>query len=216
MATYKFQGSNTSQVYAGAQTWTLDMGSLSNAVVETSMTYQLTFAGTCKADLVIGGTTYPFVASSNWGTSAAAWSGSTTVTAACAAAIGSGAAVQLKCTRTSGNTTIPANSTYAFTVTYTVATTACGAPTTTTLSTSVAEADPSLSWSGASSGVNNTITGYEIQYCDSSNGSSWGSWNALSTVSSTATSGSTTVALPTTRGYYRKYRIRTQGTAGSS
>lgn len=79
----------------------------------------------------------------------------------------------------------------------------------------MAEGNAALSWSGASAGTNNAITGFEIQYSDSSNNADWGSWTALSTVSSSASSGSLSVAPPATRGSYRRFRIRTQGAAGS-
>lgn len=94
--------------------------------------------------------------------------------------------------------------------------TACGAPTSCSVSSTVAEGNVTLSWSGASSGTNNSITSYEIQYSDSSNNSTWGSWTALTTVSTSATSGSVSVAPPATRGYYRRFQIRTLGSAGSS
>jgi hypothetical protein len=97
-------------------------------------------------------------------------------------------------------------------ITYeTAARTAPGAPTTAYLSASVAETDPTLHWSGASHGVNNNIFGYEIQYADSADGSTWGAWTYLKSVNNPSLSGSTTVALPATRGYYRKYRIKSLG-----
>lgn len=80
----------------------------------------------------------------------------------------------------------------------------------------LASDDVTLSWSGANAGIQNAIKAYEIQYRDSSNGSSWGSWTALKTVTSTATSGSTSVSPPSTAGYYRQFRVRVQGAAGSS
>ena len=92
----------------------------------------------------------------------------------------------------------------------------CGAPTTASFSVSLAESAPTLSYSGASSGVANAITGYEIEYAESSDNSTWGSWTALKTVTNSSTSGTTTVNLSSTRGNYRKYRIRTRGAAGSS
>lgn len=94
-------------------------------------------------------------------------------------------------------------------------TTACGAPSACSVSATLSEGNVTLSWSGASSGVNNSVTGYEIQYSESSNNSSWGSWTALTTVSSTGASGSLSVAPPSTRGYYRRFQVRTQGSAGS-
>lgn len=95
-------------------------------------------------------------------------------------------------------------------------TTACGAPTACAVNDALSTGNVTLSWSGATAGTANAISGYEIQYRDSSNGSTWGSWSALKTVSSTATSGSLSVAPPSTAGYYRQFRVRTQGAAGSS
>ena len=94
-------------------------------------------------------------------------------------------------------------------------TTACGAPSACSVSPTVAEGSAALSWSGASGGTNNAITGFEIQYSDSSNNNDWGSWTALSTVSSSSASGSLSVAPPSTRGSHRRFRVRTQGSAGS-
>lgn len=93
---------------------------------------------------------------------------------------------------------------------------ACGAPTTCELSATLATGNVTLSWSGAKAGTGNAITGYEVQRCESANGSAWGSWSTLKTVSTTATSGSLSVAPPSTAGNYYKYRVRTQGKAGSS
>ncbi|WDU78956.1 hypothetical protein [Lysinibacillus sp. G01H] len=95
-------------------------------------------------------------------------------------------------------------------------TTACGAPTSCTVSPTLAEGDVTLSWSGASGGINNTISSYEIQYSDSADNITWGAWTALTTVTTTASSGSVSVAPPSTRGNYRRFRVRTRGTAGAS
>lgn len=104
---------------------------------------------------------------------------------------------------------------YSVTLNYT-AYTACGAPTSCSVSSTLAEGAVTLSWSGATSGTNNTISSYEIQYSESSDNSSWGSWTALTTVSTTATSGSVSVSPPSTRGYYRRFQVHTRGAAGSS
>ena len=95
-------------------------------------------------------------------------------------------------------------------------TTACGAPTACSVSATVSEGNATLSWSGASGGTNNGITSYEIQYSESSNNSSWGSWTALTTVSTSTASGSVSVAPPSTRGHYRRFQVRTRGSAGAS
>jgi hypothetical protein len=84
------------------------------------------------------------------------------------------------------------------------------------VSATLSENAVTLSWSGASGGTNNAVTGYEIQYRESSNNSAWGAWTALVTVSTTAASGSASVSPPSTRGYYRQFQIRTLGAAGSS
>lgn len=103
------------------------------------------------------------------------------------------------------------------TVTLTTRTpTACGAPTSATVSPSLAESSPTLSYSGAAPGTLNAISAYEIEYADSTNNSTWGSWTALDVVSNTGTSGSVAVAVPSTRGNYRVYRIRTRGAAGAT
>lgn len=94
--------------------------------------------------------------------------------------------------------------------------TLCHAPTAASVAPSLCENDPTLSASGAAGGSANAITGYEIQYAESANGTTYGAWTALKTVWTTGTSLSTTVTLPSVRAYSRKYRLRTLGTAGSS
>lgn len=98
----------------------------------------------------------------------------------------------------------------------TTATTACSAPTALSVNSTLAEGNVTLSWSGAGAGTANSISSYLIQYRDSSDNSNWGSWTNLQTVSSTSSSGTLSVSPPSIRGYYRQYRIRTQGSAGSS
>lgn len=94
--------------------------------------------------------------------------------------------------------------------------TACGAPTSCSVSPTVGEGNVTLTWSGASDGTNNSITSYEIQYSDSSDNVTWGSWTSLTTVTTSAASGSLSVAPPATRGYYRRFQVRTRGSAGAS
>lgn len=102
------------------------------------------------------------------------------------------------------------------TLVYTETTSACGAPTSISVSSSIAESSVRLSWTGATAGTGNSITGYDIYARDSSNNSSWGSWSLIKSISSTSTSASTDVALNATRGNYRQYSIVTKGSAGSS
>ena len=75
-----------------------------------------------------------------------------------------------------------------------------------------------ISWSGAKGVTSNTINSYYIQYCTSTDNSTWGGWAGLKTVESTATSGNVTIDLSSKvdRGKYVKFRIRTQGSAGST
>jgi len=94
--------------------------------------------------------------------------------------------------------------------------TACGAPTVCSVSAALAEGNVTLSWSGATNGAGNAITSYEIQYSDSPDNSTWGDWTALTTVSTSATNGSLSVSPPSSRGNYRRFRIRTRGAAGAS
>lgn len=95
-------------------------------------------------------------------------------------------------------------------------TTACGAPTSCSVSATLSEGGITLSWSGASGGTNNTIAGYEIQYSDSTDNATWGAWTTLTTVTTSATSGSVATSPPSTRGNYRRFQVRTQGVAGAS
>ena len=90
----------------------------------------------------------------------------------------------------------------------------CSAPTSASLSASVSEGNTSVSFSGATGGTNNQIMGYVVEYAESSNGSTWGAWGGRKTVNSTSGSGSFSVSPPTTRGYYRKFRVYTLGSAG--
>lgn len=94
--------------------------------------------------------------------------------------------------------------------------TACGSPTACSVNATLSEGNVTLSWSGASGGTNNAISSYEIQYSDSADNSTWGTWTALTTVTTTATSGSVSAAPPSTRGYYRRFQVRTRGAAGAS
>jgi len=94
--------------------------------------------------------------------------------------------------------------------------TACGAPTICAVSPTVGEGNVTLSWSGASGGTNNSITSYEIQYSDSSNNTTWGNWLSLTTVTTSTGSGSLSVSPPATRGNYRRFQVRTRGSAGAS
>jgi hypothetical protein len=96
--------------------------------------------------------------------------------------------------------------------------TKCTAPTTFTVSANNFDTTITISWSGASGGTNNAINSYSIQYSLSSNNSSWGDWITLQNISTTKTSYtfSKNVSSIISRGQYVKFRIRTQGSAGTS
>jgi hypothetical protein len=87
--------------------------------------------------------------------------------------------------------------------------TACGAPTAVSISaTNVAPgAAMTLSWSGASAGISNGITGYQIYQSDSEGGS----YSHIATVSTSAGSGSTTVTAPSGNGSSYYYKVLTLG-----
>ena len=91
--------------------------------------------------------------------------------------------------------------------------TACGAPASLSLATTSSTGENvRLSWSGASEGINNRVSGYEVQRRESTNNSSWGSWSSLGTTNNTYLS----VAPPATAGNYYQYQVRTLGSAGAS
>lgn len=92
-------------------------------------------------------------------------------------------------------------------------TSACGAPSNVELSAATSYgSNVTLFWKAGTAGTDNAITGYEVQRCESSNGSSWGSWSTLTTTTATSLS----VEPPATYGKYYRYRVRTRGTAGAS
>lgn len=93
---------------------------------------------------------------------------------------------------------------------YESAATRCTAPSAVSIASNVAGDATTLSWSDAKAGSYNAITSYYIEYADSSDGVSWADWNYYYTVSTSATYGSISVALPGT-GKYRKFRIWTFG-----
>lgn len=92
----------------------------------------------------------------------------------------------------------------------------CGQPTSISISPSVAETSATLTWSGATGGGANSITGYEIEYSDSADGENWGAWQALAIEASSSGSGARTVDPPPTRGDFRRFRIRTRGALGEA
>lgn len=91
--------------------------------------------------------------------------------------------------------------------------TACGAPTSPTVSATLSRGAVTLSWGAGSAGTNNSVTGYDVQQRESTDGSSWGSWATVS--GSPVTGTSLDVTPPGTVGNYYQYRVRTRGSAGS-
>ena len=91
--------------------------------------------------------------------------------------------------------------------------TACGEPTSPAVSATLSRGAVKLSWGAGSAGTNNSVTGYDVQQRESSDGSSWGSWATVS--GSPVTGTSLDVTPPGTVGSYYQYRVRTRGSAGS-
>ena len=124
-------------------------------------------------------------------------------------------AVSFQASGTSYSTSIIVFDLY-LSISYEIAVSSATAPTTVKVSSTVAEGAVTLSWSGASGGTQNAITGYQIQYNNSSDGVNWGDWVPAATVATSAGSGSVSMAVNDTRGAYRQWRIRTCGAAGES
>ena len=104
------------------------------------------------------------------------------------------------------------------TINWAARTTAAAAPTSLYVNDTVAENDVLLSWFGATAGINNTIIGYEVEFSDSSNNSTWGAWEFLGYINTTSQEGrgNALVSPPPVRGNFRRFRMRTRGAAGTS
>lgn len=89
-----------------------------------------------------------------------------------------------------------------------------GEPTSPRVAATVSRDAVELSWGAGSAGTGNSVTGYDVQYRESSDGSSWGSWTTAS--GSPVTGTKLNVAPSGTVGNYRQYRVRTRGSAGES
>lgn len=98
------------------------------------------------------------------------------------------------------------------TINWAIRYTSCSAPTSVSVNktTAIPGANITLSWSGAKAGTQNSIIGYDIQYSEGSG------WKDYGSISSSSTSGSTSVKISSSRGTYRAWRMRTKGSAGSS
>lgn len=91
--------------------------------------------------------------------------------------------------------------------------TACGVPTSPAVSQTISRGAVTLSWGAGSAGTNNSVTGYDVERRESTDGSSWGSWATVS--GSPVTGVRLDVTPPDTVGSYYQYRVRTRGSAGS-
>lgn len=104
-------------------------------------------------------------------------------------------------------------------ITYTTYT-ACGAPTSVTASGTITPSGSfTVSWSGASAGTSNSITGYRVYWYITQNGTapSTSAYTNYTDVSSTAISGSKSITLSgATRGYKVVCGVITMGSAGAS
>ena len=98
--------------------------------------------------------------------------------------------------------------------------TSCSAPTSVTASGIVApNGEVTVSWSGASGGTSNSISGYDIYWRITSEGSapSTGTNSGSKSVSTTSSSGSTKINIGNaTRGHTVVFGVVTKGSAGSS
>ena len=101
--------------------------------------------------------------------------------------------------------------------------TACTSPTSVSASGYVKPGGSfTVSWSGAAGGTNNSINGYDVYYRVASSatapGTTSGTYTGKTSISSTATSGSTTITVSSdvVRGHIVVCGVVTKGTAGSS
>lgn len=98
--------------------------------------------------------------------------------------------------------------------------TSCSPPTSVTASGIVApNGNVTVSWSGASGGTSNSISGYDIYWRITSEGSapSTSTYTNKTSISSTSSSGSTKINIgAATRGYTVVFGVVTKGSAGSS
>ncbi|MBR4040607.1 MAG: fibronectin type III domain-containing protein [Clostridia bacterium] len=93
-------------------------------------------------------------------------------------------------------------------------TTNAGAPTSPKVAATISRAAVDLSWGAGGAGTNNSVTGYDVEYQDSADGVSWPeSWQTAA--GSPVTGTQLSVFPPDTAGYFRRFRVRTRGSAGS-
>ena len=89
----------------------------------------------------------------------------------------------------------------------------CGAPTSPAVSATLSRVAVKLSWGAGSGSTNNSVTGYDVQRRESTDGNNWGSWENVP--DSPVTTTEMNVSPPNTAGSYYQFRVRTRGSAGS-
>ena len=99
-------------------------------------------------------------------------------------------------------------------ITFESATTNCREPTSPKLSATLSRDAVKLSWGAGSAGTNNSVTGYDVQRRESTDGNNWGSWENVP--GSPVTTTEMNVSPPNTAGNYYQYQVRTRGSAGSN
>lgn len=92
--------------------------------------------------------------------------------------------------------------------------TVCREPTFPKLSATLSRDAVKLSWGAGSAGTNNSVTGYDVQRRESTDGNNWGSWENVP--GSPVTTTEMNVSPPNTAGNYYQYQVRTRGSAGSN
>ena len=92
--------------------------------------------------------------------------------------------------------------------------TVCREPTFPKLSATLSRDAVKLSWGAGSAGTNNSVTGYDVQRRESTDGNNWGSWENVP--GSPVTTIEMNVSPPNTAGNYYQYQVRTRGSAGSN
>lgn len=91
--------------------------------------------------------------------------------------------------------------------------TVCREPTSPKLSATLSRDAVKLSWGAGHAGTNNSVTGYDVQRRESTDGNNWGSWEKVP--NSPVTTTEISVSPPNTAGSYYQFRVRTRGSAGS-
>ena len=92
--------------------------------------------------------------------------------------------------------------------------TVCREPTSPKLSATLSRDAVKLSWGAGSAGTNNSVTGYDVQRRESTDGNNCGSWENVP--GSPVTTTEMNVSPPNTAGNYYQYQVRTRGSAGSN